>query len=90
MNNVINELREKHKLEIVSPFSIHLNDEEITFDCLIKGYGASKGMVIDSEWEKISPVEKVLIDLGYGYSCLEIQDSSGFSELLLDWGKIKT
>ena len=92
MKNVVKELREKYKLEIVSPFIFHINDEEIEFDCLIKGYGADKGMVIDSNWDKISPVESLLVELGYGYSCFPLSNSSVevFPELLLDWGKTNT
>ena len=90
MNTVINNLRERYNLEIDSPFCLEVEDQMIQFDFLVKGYGASKGMVIDSDWKKIEPVSSLLVDLGYGYSCFEIDASSvdGFDEVLDDWGKV--
>ena len=90
MNTVINKLRETYNLEIVSPFCLEIKGHEVQFECLIKGYGATKGMVVDSKWKKIEPVADSLVELGYGYSCFEIDNSSiqGFSEVLADWGKV--
>jgi hypothetical protein len=90
MNTVIMNLRKKYALEIESPFCFEIEDQIIQFDCLVKGYGASKGMVVDSDWNKIESVSDILADLGYGYSCFEIDASSveGFDEVLDDWGKV--
>ena len=90
MNTVIKNLRKKYALEIESPFCLEIEDQIIQFDFLVKGYGASKGMVVDSDWKKIEPVSGLLVDLGYGYSCFGIDASSveGFDEVLDDWGKV--
>ena len=59
-------------------------------DLIIKGYGAEKGMIIDKNWDKIKAVKDELLNMGFGFSCLEIDESSpveGFRELLDDWGK---
>lgn len=89
MKEVINNLRNAYNLEIDSPFLIEVNGKEIEFDCLIKGYGATKGMIVDSKWEKFEPVADTLVELGYGVSCFEIAGSSieEFDETLDDWGK---
>jgi len=90
MKTEINILQEKYKLEVESPFILIIKGMEISFDCLIKGYGAKNGMVVDSEWKKIEPVSNDLVALGYGFSCFQINDSSidGFEEVLNDWGRV--
>ena len=90
MNVLLNNLRNKYDLDIESPFSIIANGKSIQFDCLIKGYGAKNGMIVNSEWGKLGPVAEFLNELGYGYSCFNIETASieRFSEVLADWGKI--
>ena len=72
MRAVTENLQNKFNLEIVSPFILEVENKTIKFFCLIKGYGATKGMIIDSNWEKIEPVSGLLIELGYGFSCFTI------------------
>lgn len=87
----IKQLQEKYNLEIKSPFLFSIDNKDYEFQCLIKGYGAKNGMVIDKEWSRIKEVHRELSNMGYGYSCFNIEESEveGFEELLEDWGKIK-
>lgn len=89
MNSVLTDLREKYSLDINSPFRLNVEGQIIKFDYLVKNYGARNGMVVDSDWNKIKLVADLLVEMGYGYSCLEIDASSvdGFDEVLNDWGK---
>ena len=86
---MISKLIERYGDIIESPFSIEINGKVVVFDSLVKGYGAAKGMIVDSSWDKISPYTDVLFELGYGYSCFELEDSDveGFEEVLSEWGK---
>ena len=82
---MIERLREEYNLDIVSPFNITIEGKDHNFDCLVKGYGAKNGMVIDNDYSKISSAQKQLIKLGYGFSCFNIAEaSSGFNEILND------
>jgi len=89
MENELAQLKSAFNLEIISPFQIEISGKTIEFEFLLKDYGAAKGMVIDSNWEKIEPVSDILIELGYGYSCFEITKFSieDFGTVLDDWGK---
>lgn len=53
---------------------------------------AIKGMIVDSDWKKIEPFSKILVNLGYGYSCFELNASSvdDFNTVLDDWGRISS
>ena len=47
-----------------------------------------KGMVVDSDFSKISPVQEQLVKLGYGFSCFDIAEVSvDFNDVLNDWGE---
>lgn len=90
MKAIIENLQNKYNLEIVSPFLFEVENKTIKFFCLIKGYGATKGMIIDSNWKKIEPVYELLVESGYGFSCFELDVSAidDFESVLNDWGKI--
>ena len=86
---MIDLLRKEYNLDIIAPFKIDIEGTTHQFDCLIKGYGATNGMVIDHDYSKLSPVSDKLVSLNYGFSCFNINDeTSGFNEVLNDWGKI--
>ena len=91
MNKQIAALREMYDLDVVAPFQFVVAGETHTFQCLISGYGAQSGMVIDKAWAKIEAIVTELTERGYGYSCFDIEaddDPSGFSVVLEDWGKL--
>jgi len=52
MNEVLENLRKTYNLKIDSPIYIEIEGKEIQFDCLIKGYGVAKGLIVDSKWKK--------------------------------------
>ena len=87
MDSIFIQLQKEFKLDIESPFTIQIGDKAHQFQCLIRGYGAENGMVIDEDWSKIETVQKELEDSNYGYSCIELNDTEGFREVLNDWGK---
>ena len=90
MKSNIYELRRHYELDVEAPFTLIVGSDSHRFQCLIKGYGARLGMIIDKDWDKIEPVASKLVELGYGYSCFDIEKScSGedFQEILDDWGK---
>ena len=89
IDKTLNKLRDIFHLEIRAPFSLRVGEQVYEFQCLIEGYGDKQGMVIDKEWEKIAPIKKELVALGFGYSCFDIETAEvgGFQEILDDWGK---
>ena len=89
MKSTIEQLRTKYNLDIVAPFFLHIEEKEYVFQCLIRGYGAEKGMIIDKDMKKIEAVDDEIMRLGFGYSCFDIEDNDidCFQEILDDWGK---
>ena len=90
MESIFKQLQDEYKLDIESPFTIQIKNKTHQFQCLIRGYGAKNGMVIDKDWNKIEEIQKELENNNYGYSCFElkeISDLKGFQEVLNDWGK---
>ena len=77
-----------YNLNIQSPFALQIDDKIYNFQCLIKGYGSKQGMIIDKDWNKISPIKDQITTMGYGYSCFDIEaiDLNNFKEVLNDWG----
>jgi len=79
-----------YRLEAESPFEYVNNGSVYTLQCLIRGYGAKSGMVIDPDWRKLKNLQQALSDDGFGYSCMDIEGSIDipyFSDVLADWGK---
>ena len=89
MNNAISEIVEQHKLDIEAPFIITIENIAYEFQYLVRGYGSSKGMIVDSDWNRIKVIQSKLIELGYGFSCFNIEacEPESFGEVLEDWGK---
>jgi len=93
MNRHVKKLRESFNLVIESPFLLPIENKVHRFDCLIVGYGAKNGMIVDKKWSKIHAVESKLMDMGYGYSCFDIEADSSieeFRKVLDEWGQSNT
>lgn len=91
MNSFLEKLRTHYKLDLDSPYSITINGKEHIFQCLIRGYGAINGIIIDEDYSKVEPVIEEIKKRGFGYSCFKIDDPTnmdGFEEVLDDWGKL--
>ena len=86
--SAIQKLRERFNLQIESPFLIEVGGDVREFQCLISGYGAKRGMVVDKDWGKIAPVSNDLVAISYGYSCFDIEAVviEDFEVILDDWG----
>lgn len=93
MENLVEQLQKIPGFEIESPFVIKIGSVTYSFDCLIKGYGAEIGMIIDKHLHKVEPVADELWEMGYGFSCLDIFGITSPAEkfinnvLIGDWGK---
>jgi len=87
---MIKKLQKKFNLEVETPFSLKFQGKTHTFQCLIRGYGATNGMIIDENWSLIEPIANDIVSIGYGFSYFDIKETSieGFQEVLDDWGKI--
>ena len=80
--------------EVEAPFQVCLpNAGSITVDLLVKNFGAKNGMLIVTDFNKISDFADYLVNnMGYGYSTLSdynvgdpyIQED--LVEVLQDWG----
>lgn len=88
MHPTIEIIRDTYHLEIESPFEMSIGENIYCLQYLIKGYGAKHGMVIDKEWSKLEPVTDQLLKMGYGFSCIDLEDPScvDFQDVLDDWG----
>jgi hypothetical protein len=93
VDNLVEQLRKENRFDIESPFNIEIDSVTYRFQCLIRGYGAEKGMVIDEDYKKLEPVQSALIEMGYGFSCFDIlKDTSPVKDFINDvlnndWGK---
>lgn len=81
------------KIQIKTNFTVNLsNNIIITVDLLVLSFGAKKGMLIVSDYDKIYQHTEELIDLGYGYSNMNIPkeneayDRDSVIGILQDWG----
>ena len=90
MNN-IDSLRKQYELDIESPITLSLRGDSVTFDALIKGFGAKNGMIISENGQLLQSYRNEISSSGYGYSSFNILGNielESFNELLDDWGKI--
>lgn len=79
-------------IKVIAPFNIVLpSGAQVECDAFVESFGHTKGMLLVSDFKKISPFEKELISEGYGYSTLTepneiwVYDREGIIELLNDW-----
>lgn len=89
MESNITKLSNSFHLDIDAPFLLRVSGKDHQFQCRIRGYGAKHGIIIDKDWEKISPLADDLVTMGFAFSCFDIDESEakGFQELLDDWGR---
>ena len=76
-------------VEIVAPCQITLNGGQILTATALVRVGPQKGMVVDPEWHVLEPYSAALLDEGYGFSAItldEVYDRSGMVDVLKDWG----
>jgi hypothetical protein len=83
------------KLKIIcrKNYIVKINDsKEIEADYFIEGVGGSRGMLIFSNFNRISHFTNELIILGYGYTVYSEKGMAGdfdlenFREMFRDWG----
>jgi len=92
MKSLLSALIERQDIDIESPFPCHVNGKIETFKCLIRGFGAPNGMLIDIDGAKFIELGGSLAALGYGFSSFDIEnDVSSVQEfiddvLIRDWG----
>lgn len=92
MKSLLSALKERQDIYIESPFSCQVNGKVETFKCLIRGFGAPNGMLIDTDGAKFLELSASLAALGYGFSNFDIEhDFSSVQEfiddiLIGDWG----
>ena len=90
MESMIENLKKKLNLKVDSPCTLNIRGESHTFKCLISGYGAKCGMIVDKDWGKFQKIQNDLSEMGYGFSCFDIEEISSienFQDVLNDWGK---
>jgi hypothetical protein len=76
-------------IRIVAPCKITANDLEPTFTALFPQFGASKGMIVDGDWDAVEPFADALAKAGYGFSCVTPGDGGNLDslkEMFADWG----
>ncbi len=82
------------KLRIETPFVVTVSSGSVTVPVLLRDFGASKGMLLVTDFKIIAPYSDELVGLGFGYSCLsepskpydhEIDDDT-LRIMLEDWG----
>jgi hypothetical protein len=92
MKSLLSALIERQDIDIESPFHCNVSGKVETFKCLIRGFGAPNGMLIDTDWSKFHELSESLTALGYGFSSFDIEnDFSSVQEfingvLIGDWG----
>lgn len=76
-------------IKVSAPATVHLADKSVTFTALLPQFGGKSGIIVDPDWEVISPHADALLKLGHGFSAVELGsggDDERFKEMLRDWG----
>jgi hypothetical protein len=80
-------------LEIVSPFRLPLDSgNELDAALLVCHFGAARGMLVFSEYDRVAPFLEEVVDAGYGFTVLdeprpeESYVREEYVDLLRDWG----
>jgi len=91
--NEWNNIATRWGLSIEAPFVVEIAGSVITVPVLLRDFGATRGMLLVTDFRMISPYADGLIDLGYGFSCLSEptgeahpDDDEALMEMLTDWG----
>ncbi len=88
------EIAVRWKLKIETPFAVPVSFGSLTVPVLLHNFGASKGMLLVTDFKAIAPYADELVSLGFGYSCLSEPrkpydpetDDDSLREMLEDWG----
>lgn len=83
------ELASRLGFEVIAPASVLVGEGSATFAALLPQIGAKNGMIVDPDWEAISPYADALLRLGYGFSAVDIgtdPDAESAKKMLRDWG----
>ncbi len=70
------------------PFEVDVDGERLEVPVLLEGHGSPRGMLL-FELEPGAPAQADrLVDLGYGWSCLTLDDmdDEALRAMLADWG----
>lgn len=76
-------------IKVIAPATVLVGTERATFTALLPQFGGKTGMIVDPNWETISPHADALLKLGYGFSAVALgsdDDKQGAQEILRDWG----
>ena len=79
-------------IDVVAPFVLQVNGNELRCVALVKGFGHINGMLVrrggGTQWAEARELLDQVVDLGCGYTHLDAEeyDRSGFIGLLNDWG----
>jgi hypothetical protein len=82
-------LASRLEFDVIAPAIILVGSASITFTALLPQFGCRCGMIVDPDWNVIEPNSEKLMQLGYGYSAVEIgsnSDDQSAKEMLRDWG----
>jgi hypothetical protein len=76
-------------IDVAAPCRIVLsNNIHIEATAHVRDFGAPNGMVVDPDFEVLRPYREALIEAGYGYSGVELDDLSdraSIIDMLTDW-----
>jgi hypothetical protein len=79
--------------EVVAPYSVTLaSGARILASALVKGFGATNGMLILTDYFQVRSELAALQEAGYGFSVLEEPEATDpfdveeYAEMLRDWG----
>ena len=76
-------------VRVVTPCQITLNSGQTFLATALVEVGPPNGIVVDTDWQVLRPHATALVDEGYGYSAISLDDDfdrSGMVEVLRDWG----
>lgn len=81
-------------LRIVAPFAIDLPTGRVDADVLLVDFGASNGMLLVTDVERVWPHRDSTVEAGFGFSVLSAPEPTGPSpadwepikEMLREWG----
>jgi hypothetical protein len=80
-------------LSVETPFVVRVAGQDVTVPVLLRDFGATHGMLLVTDFSLISPHTDELVNLGYGYSCLNEptgvphpEAEQALMEMLSDWG----
>ena len=83
------QLAETLTIQVIAPFVVDLNGNNVMFTALLPQFGSELGMVVDPDWSIIEPHAEALLRSGYGFSAIELDDLDIQDEMhqtLYDWG----